>query len=168
MIELKPFVQKYDFDCGPASAKMVLNYYGKNESYEKIIKECGCSRKIKEGAEGIDIAKYLTKMGFPHGHKMYADLEELIEFVNLGYPIIVGWFTSDGPGSHWSVTCGAGEKRLVLQDPAIGKKRYMSLEYFEEVWFSVDARMDEHTVEKSPISRSLNLREMIYPLNTEV
>ena len=167
MIELKPFVQKYDFDCGPASTKMVLNYYGKNESYEKIIKGCGCSRKIKEGAEGEDIAKYLTKMGIPHAHKLYGDLEELIDFVNLGYPVIVGWF-SPSPGSHWSVAVSITEKRFILQDPAIGKKRYMSLGDFEEVWFSVDARMDEHTVQKSPIERSLNLREMIYPLNTEV
>ena len=161
MIELKAFRQKYDFDCGPACARMVLNYYGKTERYEEIIKGCGCSRKQKDGADGDGIASYLTKRGIASEYRMYVDYDDLKNYVHLGYPVIVSWF-SPSPGPHWSVVVACGDNRIVLQDPAIGRKRYMTVEDFMMVWFMVDTNVDKKALNEN-IEAYVNIRDMIFP-----
>ncbi|KKS74108.1 MAG: hypothetical protein UV45_C0012G0004 [Candidatus Azambacteria bacterium GW2011_GWB1_42_72] len=99
--------------CGPASLKMVLEYFGMEKSEEELgqLTHCGFNALIKDMADFDDIKKYLD--------------QEI--------PVIVDWFSeNDG---HYSVAVNMDKENIYLQDPEIGSIRELPLETFKRVWF---------------------------------
>lgn len=130
MINLKPFRQTAGL-CGPASLKMILEYYGISASESAIARAAGASRKKGASQEGlIKAAKYFGLKAFA---KEKSSFEDLRRFIEKGKPVIVDWFSGDE--GHYSVVVGIDKKDIFLMDPESAGIKRMSLEKFRRIWF---------------------------------
>lgn len=134
MINLKPFRQSPSF-CGPASLKMVLEYYG----VEKTEKELGelCKTTFEHGTEHDNLVRAAEMLDFQVQQKPNASLEELKQLVDQGIPVIVGWFSTDE--DHFSVVVEITDTDIHLMDPEVDQgHRKMTVSEFEAVWYDND------------------------------
>ena len=136
MIKLKPFRQTPGL-CGPASLKMVMDYYGVSVSEAEIAKAAGATRKKGTRIEGL--IKAARHFGFKTFVKKNSSLRDLEYFVKRKIPVIVDWFSEDD--GHYSVVVDIDKKNVVLMDPELRKilvyirRRKFSRETFLRIWF---------------------------------
>jgi len=130
MLKIKPFRQTPGL-CGPASLKMVLDYYGVSVSEAEIAKLSGASKEKGVSAEVlIRVAKGLGFRVFSKKNGNFGDIET---FVRKKIPVIVDWFLEDE--GHYSVVVDIDKKNIVLMDPSLKGKRKLSRDSFLRTWF---------------------------------
>ena len=142
MLKIKPFQETLNASmCGPASLKIILDYYGLKKSEKELAKLCQYDKdlgvdddKIKNTAEGL---------GFKVKIKNNSNFKDIENWLDKKVPVIVNWFTkgrqdyseSEVADGHYSVVTGLDEKHIYLQDPEIGKIRKLKRDDFMRVWF---------------------------------
>jgi ABC-type bacteriocin/lantibiotic exporter with double-glycine peptidase domain len=142
LLKVKPFQETLNADmCGPASLKIVLDYYGIVKSEKELIKLC----KIKKGLgwDDKDIKKVAEKLGLKVAIKNNSSFKDIENWLKKDVPVIVDWFTrgrndyseAETADGHYSVVAGLGDKFIYLQDPEIGKIRKIKRDDFMRVWF---------------------------------
>jgi len=130
VIKLKSFRQTPGL-CGPASLKIVMDYYGVSVSEAEIAKAAKATKERGVSAKGlIRAAKYF---GFKAIFKKNSSLRDLEYFVEKRMPVIVDWFSEDD--GHYSVVTDINNRNVVLLDPALGGKKVFSRETFFRIWF---------------------------------
>ena len=106
-------------ECGAACLAMILGYYGKNISLEKIRTDCGVSR---DGAKATHILKAAEKYGLKgKGFKM-----ELSALQQILPPVILFWNFN-----HFVVFEGFKGNKACINDPASGRRLVESEEFNE-------------------------------------
>ncbi|MDO8574586.1 MAG: cysteine peptidase family C39 domain-containing protein [bacterium] len=130
MIKLKPFRQTAGL-CGPASLKMVLDYYRVSVAESAVAKAAGASKK--EGVSKDDLIKAAKHFGFDAFSKEKSNFGDLRSFIKKEVPVIVDWFSEDD--GHYSVVVDIDKENIVLMDPELGGERKFSLEKFQRLWF---------------------------------
>ena len=142
LLKVKPFQETlHGGYCGPASLKMVMDYFGKAVSEEEVAERCG--RDPELGTDDASIKRAAEEYGFKveiQNNSTYADIEK---WLAKGVPVIVDWFTSGRrdyndsqvPDGHYSVIVGLDEENIYLQDPEIGGMRTIKRDDFYRVWF---------------------------------
>ena len=136
MLKVKPFKQKTGF-CGPASLKMVLDYFGVKKSEGNLAKLTGCT--ITKGVEAKNLLKVAKKSGFNGSIKDFSEIEDIKKYVQKKkIPVIVDWFSKDE--GHYSVVVGIEKKNIYLHDPELGRMRKIDIETFKRVWFDFPGR----------------------------
>jgi len=130
MINLKPFRQTAGL-CGPASLKMVLNYYEIAATESAVARASGASKE--KGASKDGLIKAARYFGFKVFVKEKSSLDDLRRFIKKGIPVIVDWFSGDD--GHYSVVVDIDQKNIVLMDPELAGKRKMSVDKFQRLWF---------------------------------
>jgi len=136
MIKLKPFRQTPGL-CGPASLKMVMDYYGVSVSESEIAKVAGASPEKGTSIKGL--IKAAKHFGFQVFSKEKSSLGDLRYFVKRKIPVIVDWFFEDE--GHYSAVVDIDKKNIILMDPTLRKfliyvrRRKFSTEKFLRVWF---------------------------------
>lgn len=142
MLSAKPFQETlHGSFCGPASLKMVLDYYGVEKSEEELAKLTNKDDDL--GISSQDIKKAAESFGFKVKIKDFATYEDIQEWLDKGVPVIVDWFfrgrydydedaVADG---HNSVVVGLDKEYIYLQDPEVGRIRKINREDFYRVWF---------------------------------
>src|SRR3989338_4931126 len=131
MLKIKPYKQKPGY-CGPASLKMVLNYFGVYKTELELAKLSHCTKE--NGVEAKPLLKAAQKLGFDGFVKDFSDISDLKKYViQKKIPVIVDWFSTDD--GHYSVVTHIDSKKIHLMDPEHGKKRTLTLETFKRVWF---------------------------------
>lgn len=142
LLDVKPFQETLHEDmCGPASLKIVLEYYGVSKSEKELAKLCKIKKGLGINDKGIKTAA--EKLGFKVEIKNNSNLKDIEKWLKKGVPVIVDWFTrgrNDYPESetadgHCSVVVGLDDKFTFLQDPEIGKIRKIKRSDFMRVWF---------------------------------
>ena len=141
LLKVKPFRESFHGGCGPASLKMVLDYYGVKISEKEIFKMCGTTKELGTSAENIK--KAAKKLGFKTEIKDHSAFSDIQYWLGKKVPIIVDWFTrgrndytdSDIADGHYSVVVGLDKEFIYLQDPELGKIRKLKKEDFMTVWF---------------------------------
>ncbi|HEY0080775.1 MAG TPA: peptidase domain-containing ABC transporter [Pyrinomonadaceae bacterium] len=114
-------LQFSEMDCGAASLAMVLRYYSKHVSINRLRDMVNVTR---EGAALHSIAEAAETLGF-HTRGIRAAYEHLLK---IDLPAIAHW-----EGYHYIVLYEARADRVVVADPAIGLRR-LSREEFEKGW----------------------------------
>lgn len=135
--------------CGPASLKMVFDYYGYEKSEKDIAEMCGTTNELGTSAEGIQ--KAVEEMGLRSEIKDNSSFEDIQKWLDKKVPVIVNWFTrgridypeENVPDGHYSVVVGLDEKFIYLQDPEIGKLRKIEKDDFMKVWFDFKGKYIE-------------------------
>jgi predicted double-glycine peptidase len=142
MLKVKPFQETLDADmCGPASLKIVLEYYGVDKSEDELAQLCKAKKGLGTDDRGIKAAA--EKLGFKVKIKNNSSFKDIENWLKKGVPVIVDWFTrgrNDYPKSetadgHYSVVIGLDDESIYLQDPEIGKIRKIKRHDFMQVWF---------------------------------
>jgi predicted double-glycine peptidase len=131
MLKIKPFRQKIGF-CGPASLKMVLDYYGIKKSENVLGKITG--RTAKKGTPANGILRAVKILGLKGFVKDFSNFNEIKYYLNRKIPVIVNWFSEDE--GHYSVVVGIDKTNIYLQDPELGRIRRINLKVFKRIWFS--------------------------------
>lgn len=159
-LKVKPFQETlHGGYCGPASLKIVLDYYGVQKSEKEIAERC--RRDSKPGTNDISIKRVAKFYGFNVEIKNRASFTDIQKWLNKEVPVIVDWFTrgrsnynnSEVPDGHYSVVVGLNKENIYLQDPEIGAMRAIKRDDFLRVWF--DFRKDYITSWKDMIIRQL-------------
>jgi predicted double-glycine peptidase len=131
MLKIKPFRQQTGH-CGPASLKMVLDYYGLDKSEQELIELTDCNMDL-----GVEAGRLLTTaqdLGFNGYIKDNAELPDIKqEVIEHKRPVIVDWFSEDD--GHYSVVVDINDENIYLLDPELGYVRAMRLNKFYRVWF---------------------------------
>jgi len=142
LLDVKPFQETLNADmCGPASLKIVLEYYGINKSEDELIQLC----KFKKGL-GVDdkgIKTVAEKFGLKAVIKNNSSFKDIEKWLTRGTPVIVNWFTrgrtdygdSSVADGHYSVVMGLDDSFIYLQDPELGAMRKIERNNFMRVWF---------------------------------
>jgi len=118
-------IQMEAVECGAASLKMILGYYGKHISLEKLREECGVNR---DGSKAINIIKAARNVDLePEGYKV----EEIKELKDVEFPAIIHWNFN-----HFLVLEGFKKGVFYLNDPALGH-REVSYEDFNAAFTGV-------------------------------
>ena len=142
MLKVKPFQETLHKNmCGPASLKILLDYYGVSRTEKELA--ILCKLKTDLGVDDKGIKSAAEKLGFKVEIKNNSNFKDIEKWLNKGVPVMVDWFTrgradySDYEVStgHYSVVAGLDSKYIYLQDPEIGKIRKLKKEYFMMVWF---------------------------------
>lgn len=131
MLKIKPYRQKRPGFCGPASLKMVLDFFGIEKSEAEIGKICKVSEESGMAIPGFRRAA--REFGFNLFFKNNADFKDISGFLCKKIPVIVDWFSVDG--GHYSVVAGLDKKNIYLADPEFRKIKKMSRDTFKRVWF---------------------------------
>ncbi len=145
MLKVKPFQETLHANtCGPASLKIVLDYYGTYKTEKELAKICKISKKLGTNDKGIKNAA--EKLGFKVTIKNNSTFSDIQEWLKKKVPVIVDWFTrgrsdysdSETSDGHYSVVMGLDNKFIYLQDPEIGKARKIKRNDFMRVWFDFE------------------------------
>jgi ABC-type bacteriocin/lantibiotic exporter with double-glycine peptidase domain len=156
MLKLKPYRQKPCF-CGPASLKMVLEYYGVDKTEDELGRMAKTT--IEDGTRGRRILNAARKLGFHGFVRDHCGIDDLRRWVvDKKVPVIVNWFSTDE--GHYSVCVEVTDKMVYLMDPEIPGIKRFDHDTFLNVWFDF-LHLHERTKD------SLVLRRMIavYPEN---
>jgi ABC-type bacteriocin/lantibiotic exporter with double-glycine peptidase domain len=141
-LNVQPFQETLHADmCGPASLKIVLDYYGINKSEKELAELCKLVPGL--GVDDKSIAEAAKALGFKVEIKNESNFEDIESWLKKGVPVIVDWFTrgrsdyddSEVPDGHYSVAIGLDENHIYLQDPETGGERKIDKEDFMKVWF---------------------------------
>ncbi len=127
--------------CGPASLKIVLDYYGVNKTEKELAQLTGWVSGL--GIDDVGIVKVAKSLGLKVEIKNESSFADIERWLNKGVPVIVDWFTRGRRGyddsvmadGHYSVVVGLDDEYIYLQDPEIGGERKIKKEDFMRVWF---------------------------------
>jgi ABC-type bacteriocin/lantibiotic exporter with double-glycine peptidase domain len=127
--------------CGPASLKMVLDFWGVAKSEEEVA--VACRRDPDLGTDDESLKTAAESYGFEVEIENGASFDSVRKWLDQGVPPIVDWFTrgrSDYgddavPDGHYSVVVGLDDTHIYLQDPEIGGLRTLARDDFMRVWF---------------------------------
>lgn len=140
MLNIKPFKQTNAAKCGPASVKMVLDFYGIDVSEDTLCVDCNYSYEL--GCTNRNMVRALEKYGVNAELISNSSLSALQQHVNTGTPVIVDWFTPGVvkpkgfmPNGHASVVIGVDDKYVHMVDPENGQRREILKDEFVRVWF---------------------------------
>ena len=142
MLKVGPFQETLHTDmCGPASLKMVLDYYGINKTEKELAEMAGWKKGL--GIDDKGIKKLAEKFGFKVKIKNSSSFKDIQKWLDREVPVIVNWFSrgrNDYPESetadgHYSVVAGLDNNFIYLQDPEIGRIRKIKRNDFIRVWF---------------------------------
>lgn len=114
-------LQLSETDCGAACLSMIIRYYGKHVSINRLRDLANVSR---EGATLHSVAEAAESLGF-HTRGIRASYEHLLK---VELPAVAHW-----EGFHYIVLYEARPDRVVVADPAIGLRK-LSREQFEKGW----------------------------------
>jgi len=149
MLNIHPFRQKKDHDCGPACIKMLADFYHKKVDYDSML-------EVSSKLDGYTLDRMkdtFKELGIRTKKKEGLDLCDLKENYEKGKPTIVIWFNmyTFYPGNHYSIVVKVTDKLIYLADPGIGKIRKMDKEKFSCLWFGINPFSTEFTEHPSTV-----------------
>lgn len=145
MLDVKPFQETLHADmCGPATLKIVLDYYGVHKSEKELAELTDVIKGI--GVDDRAIEKAAKSLGCKVEIKNEATFKDIETWLKKGVPVIVDWFTkgrsdyndSEVADGHYSAVIGLDENFIYLQDPEIGGVRKLDRDDFMRVWFDFE------------------------------
>ncbi len=136
-LEIPFFKQSTDSDCGPASVRMVLAYYGESVSEEDLRRELDTNPET--GSHNDDLVRALTARGYSVVSDEHGTLEEVAQYLSDGVPVIVGYHLPIEEEGHYAVVTEVTPTNVVLNDPWHGPGFTLDREDFISRWYS------EHT-----------------------
>lgn len=145
MLDVKPFQETLHADmCGPATLKIVLDYYGVHKSEKELAELTDVIKGI--GVDDRAIEKAAKSLCCKVEIKNEATFKDIETWLKKGVPVIVDWFTkgrsdyndSEVADGHYSAVIGLDENFIYLQDPEIGGVRKLDRDDFMRVWFDFE------------------------------
>lgn len=148
MIELRVGRQTFDFDCGAKALQLVMEYYGVEMREDNLLRELGTDRQ--NGTARANMAAVARKNGFEVFAAEDVSLDQLHDFIDRGYPVIVNvqawadkymtladWRTTFDYG-HYAIVIGYEDHIIIFEDPSSIRRTWMSEKEFLGRWHDLD------------------------------
>jgi ABC-type bacteriocin/lantibiotic exporter with double-glycine peptidase domain len=127
--------------CGPASLKMILNFYGVEKTEQELAELCNTGTVLGTNDQGLKNAT--ESLGFQVEVKNNSTFSDIESWLEKDVPVIVDWFSrgrsdysdSEVADGHYSVVVGLDDEYIYIQDPEIGGERKIKRDEFMKVWF---------------------------------
>jgi ABC-type bacteriocin/lantibiotic exporter with double-glycine peptidase domain len=130
--------------CGPASLKIVANYFGIPATEQKLARACGSNKTI--GTTGEGMLRGAEFLGLKAQIIDEASFSIIGKWMRRGALVVVDWMSpgqSTPPrvrmaGGHYSVVAGLTFTHIILEDPGLGGRRRIKQAEFMAIWFDFD------------------------------
>lgn len=126
--------QTTDYTCGPVCLEMLLDFYGVAYDHETLERLCGaCPGK---GTDNENLVHAAEHFGTRPIVKENASLEDIIDSIRGGHPVLVNYFNCRSGVGHFGVVKGVDIKNeaLLLADPKNGDDYPLTFIHFEQHW----------------------------------
>ena len=130
------FEQQTFNNCGPATAAMLLSYFGRNENQSRVASAMRPNKDDKNVSPG-EIADYAASLGFQARVVVGADLAMLRALVSNGLPVMVeSWFipTPNDEMGHYMLLKGYEDDVLIFDDSFHGENQREDANVFDGMW----------------------------------
>lgn len=125
--------------CGPAALKIVAGYFGVDVSEAGVAALCRVSRI--SGTTGDNLVAAARKLGFASQIVDGANFRMIAKWLRKGVPVIVDWMSigyrdkARVATGHYSVVSGLTPDQIIIEDPAVGRKRRLQRRLFMSLWY---------------------------------
>ena len=131
-------------NCGPATLKMNLSYFGRDDTQREIAAFTKPDYNDKS-VSADELAAYANKVGMNALVRENGSLERLKLLVSNGMPVIIetGYVTASGREgwmSHFKLLIGYDDKQFIFMDSYAGPNRSISFEAMDADWHEVNRR----------------------------
>lgn len=130
MINYKICKQKKGL-CGPASLKIVFDYYGIEKPQEEWARLAGTT--ADDGVQNEGMLKAIKSVGFSGEIIKEASFGLLKQLIGKGETVIVIFWS--GKWGHYSPVADIDDSHITLADPEFGEFRKVELSEFDHFWF---------------------------------
>jgi len=131
MLKLRFFHQMKEYTCGPASLKMVFDFFGEHLSEKKIAK---IAKTGRNGTSHENIILTARREGFYCYVHENASINQIKHFIDLDLPVIVDYKEPDSDEGHYSVVIGYGKNGIIMNDPWNGRRFSIPNADFKKRW----------------------------------
>ena len=130
-------LMKTQADCGIASVKMLLDFYGKDVTYEELKQNINTTA---EGTDWEDMKKYIQTIDNLEILEFEKNTGKAKEYLEKGYPLLICWnVDEEEEDSHYSILIAIGSNSVWMMDPSEKKSlSEYSLDYFLPCWKNAD------------------------------
>lgn len=126
--------QSNTYNCGPTCLEMLFDFYGIPYEPDKINEMCECAPRA--GTDHLKMIEAAQKCGANVEAKENATLDDILEALRSGHPVIVNYFNCKSGVGHFGVVKGVDEaqKALILADPKNGDDYMLTFDHFAKHW----------------------------------
>jgi tetratricopeptide (TPR) repeat protein len=128
-------------NCGPATLKMNLSYFGREDTQQEIAAITKPDANDKS-VSAQELAGYAQRVGMGAIVRENGSIEVLKQLVSHGLPVIVesGYLPSSGWMSHFLLLIGYDEQHMTFMDSYAGPNQSASYDTMETRWREVNRR----------------------------
>lgn len=125
------FRQHTNYSCGPASLKMVLQYYGIHKSEDELYT---MTKLTEDGTVHGRMIRAANKCGLHVFVDKNTSIDALKYHIDEGTPVIVNFLEPKYDEGHYAVVIGYDHGNIILNDPLHGAEFRISFHDFESRW----------------------------------
>ncbi len=129
------FKQKNDWTCGPAVARILLDYHGTQMDIEDIVKEL---RTTRQGTSNTDFLRLLRRKHIPHIVRDNTRLDTLARLARNHWVAVAYWIPFHKV-SHYSIVKKIDRRRIYFHDTWYGANHSYTHEHFLKNWWDEEA-----------------------------
>lgn len=137
-IKVPYYKQSTDYTCGPASLRMVFEYFGKKHTEKELAKLLKTNPRI--GTHTDSLEPFVKSHGFYTHTKKGSALEDLKQSISKGHPVIVDYYIPETNERHLSVVIHYDDTHIIMNDPWNGEGYKILTEEFKKQWVSENNR----------------------------
>ncbi len=138
-----PYYRQHDdFDCGPATWKMVLGYFGVRAPLDRLIRELRTSKKT--GTTHREMVRLARRYGLRAGSRGGATVADLRRALAEGSLSVVNYILPGDEVSHYAVVSGLTPDAVLLHDPSEGAYFRVRLGEFRQRWQGWHRKTNRH------------------------
>jgi len=141
-IDFPEIQQVYDFDCGAASMRTLMTYYGSDIREGEIMEIAGTSKDFGTKTSGLKSVAEKAGMKYKMGSMTIKELKDLISKAVPVQVLIQAWsgeenfeYGFDFNNGHYVVAVGFDEEgKIYFEDPWASARVWMTEEEFDKRW----------------------------------
>ena len=135
--QLLRFIQPNQWTCGPACAKVVLNFFGIQVTLNSLISQLRITPE--KGTDHHDFIRVFRENGLHVQEFENASLEQLASVLKHDVAIVGYWIPYYKEG-HYAIVKQIDSNRVYLHDTWFGPNHSYKRSYFLRNWFDEDSK----------------------------
>ncbi|MEK6918735.1 MAG: C39 family peptidase [Nanoarchaeota archaeon] len=144
--------QKTDYTCGPASLKMILEFFGIKKP--EIILAHQAHTKKKTGTTHEQMINLVRREGLYCYVHNQSNINTIKHFITAGLPVIISFKNPEDKEGHYAVAIGYNKGIIILNDPWNGKNFKIDDKVLKKFWVSENkGKKSIIVISKKPIIR---------------